>query len=119
MSGKKLCRSWSPPSIPAHRSHTNLLSVVRQSPSYWRIVISNPPLNLFDPRMFAELNVLMDDIERDNDLKVVVFESGDDNFWQSWQVACVKECTLEARSTLLCTLPHNHRHRIESRAGII
>jgi enoyl-CoA hydratase/carnithine racemase len=62
---------------------TNRLSVIRQSPSYWRVVISNPPLNLFDPEMFAELNVLMDDIERANDLKVVVFESDNDDFFMN------------------------------------
>lgn len=33
--------------------------------------------------MFAELNVLMDDIERDNDLKVVVFESANQDFFMN------------------------------------
>jgi enoyl-CoA hydratase/carnithine racemase len=61
----------------------NRLTIVRQSPAYWRIIIINPPLNLFDPKMFAELNVLMDDIEKDADLKVVVFESGDADFFMN------------------------------------
>jgi enoyl-CoA hydratase/carnithine racemase len=61
----------------------NRLTVIRQSESYWRVVISNPPLNLFDPEMFAKLNVLMDNIEKDSDLKVVVFESGDDDFFMN------------------------------------
>jgi enoyl-CoA hydratase/carnithine racemase len=61
----------------------NRLTIVRQSPAYWRIVINNPPLNLFDPKMFAELNVLMDDIEKDADLKVIVFESGDADFFMN------------------------------------
>jgi len=59
------------------------LSIVRESKGYWRIVINNPPLNLFDPKMFAELNVLMDNVEKDPDLKVVVFESGDDDFFMN------------------------------------
>ena len=62
---------------------TKRLSIVHQSASYWRVIIGNPPLNLFDPQMFAELNVLMDDIERDQELKVVVFESGDDDFFMN------------------------------------
>ena len=62
---------------------TNRLTVVRQSLTYWRIIINNPPLNLFDPEMFAELNVLMDDIEQDKDLKVIVFESGDEDFFMN------------------------------------
>lgn len=61
----------------------NRLTILRQSPGYWRVVINNPPLNLFDPKMLAELNVLMDDIESDKDLKVVVFESGDEDFFMN------------------------------------
>ena len=59
------------------------LNIIRESQAWWRIVINNPPLNLFDPWMFAELNVLMDDIERDNDLKVVVFESANQDFFMN------------------------------------
>ena len=62
---------------------TNRLSVIRQSAAYWRVIIGNPPLNLFDPHMFAELNVLMDDIEKDPDLKVIVFESSDEDFFMN------------------------------------
>ena len=61
----------------------NRLSIIRQNAAYWRVVIGNPPLNLFDPRMFAELNVLMDDIDNDKDLKVVVFESSDEHFFMN------------------------------------
>lgn len=59
------------------------LNIIHESKSYWRVVFSNPPLNLFDPSTFAELNVLMDDIEQDEDLKVVVFESGDQDFFMN------------------------------------
>lgn len=62
---------------------TNRLTIVHQSASYWRVIIGNPPLNLFDPKMFAELNVLMDNIENDKDLKVVVFESSDPDFFMN------------------------------------
>jgi enoyl-CoA hydratase/carnithine racemase len=61
----------------------NRLTVIHQTASYWRVVIGNPPLNLFDPKMFAELNVLMDNIEQDKDLKVVVFESADEDFFMN------------------------------------
>lgn len=61
----------------------NRLSVVHETAAYWRVVIGNPPLNLFDPQMFAELNVLMDAIERDKDLNVIVFESSDDDFFMN------------------------------------
>lgn len=61
----------------------NRLAVIHESRAYWRVVIDNPPLNLFDPKMFAELNVLMDNIEQDENLKVVVFESGDLDFFMN------------------------------------
>ncbi|GAB7531148.1 enoyl-CoA hydratase/isomerase family protein [Pseudomonas sp. 3A(2025)] len=59
------------------------LIIKRESPAYWRVVIDNPPLNLFDPTLFAQLNVLMDDIEQDGNLKVVVFESGNEDFFMN------------------------------------
>lgn len=65
------------------QSGDNRLTVIQQSPAYWRIVIKNPPINLFDPKMFAELNVLMDNIEKAADLKVIVFESGSEEFFMN------------------------------------
>jgi len=57
------------------------LSISKVTPGYWRITISNPPINLYDPEMFAELNVLMDSIDADKDLKVVVFESTNPDYF--------------------------------------
>lgn len=50
-------------------------------PAYWRVTIDNPPINLYDPEMFAELRVLMDDIEGDDKLKVVVFDSANPDYF--------------------------------------
>jgi enoyl-CoA hydratase/carnithine racemase len=61
----------------------NRLTIVHESPAYWRVIIGNPPLNLFDPQMFAELNVLMDNIEKSKELKVIVFESSDEDFFMN------------------------------------
>jgi enoyl-CoA hydratase/carnithine racemase len=44
-------------------------------------VIENPPINLYDPEMFAELNVLMDTLDSDKDIKVVVFESANPDYF--------------------------------------
>jgi enoyl-CoA hydratase/carnithine racemase len=48
---------------------------------YWRVTFDNPPLNLFDPDMFAELRLLMDRIESDPDLRVVVFDSANPDYF--------------------------------------
>lgn len=50
-------------------------------PEYWRITIDNPPINLYDPEMFAELRVLMDRMEGDKDLKIVVFDSANPEYF--------------------------------------
>jgi enoyl-CoA hydratase/carnithine racemase len=57
------------------------LTVKSETPSYWRVIIENPPINLYDPEMFAELNVLMDKIDTDPELKVVVFESANPDYF--------------------------------------
>ncbi|MFM0627382.1 enoyl-CoA hydratase/isomerase family protein [Paraburkholderia xenovorans] len=62
-------------------SNQNRLSIDAVTPSYWRVIIENPPINLYDPEMFAELNVLMDKIDADRDLKVVVFESANPDYF--------------------------------------
>jgi enoyl-CoA hydratase/carnithine racemase len=59
----------------------NRLTIDAVTPSYWRVIIENPPINLYDPEMFAELNVLMDKIDTDRDLKVVVFESANPDYF--------------------------------------
>jgi enoyl-CoA hydratase/carnithine racemase len=81
------------PALPAVSRSTNMsqstsplaiqnrLTLTEVTPAYWRVVIENPPINLYDPEMFAELNVLMDAIENDKELKVIVFESANPEYF--------------------------------------
>ena len=39
------------------------LTIIAETQAYWRVIFNNPPLALFDPTTFAELNVLMDNIQ--------------------------------------------------------
>lgn len=57
------------------------LEVVKVNEGYWRVIIGNPPYNNWDPYLFAELNVLMDQMDADKKLKVVVFESANEHFF--------------------------------------
>ncbi|MFC3747025.1 enoyl-CoA hydratase/isomerase family protein [Paenibacillus sp. GCM10012306] len=59
------------------------LTVNRKTPAYWRITFHNPPINLVDPDTVYELLELMDQIESDPELKVVVFDSADPDFFIS------------------------------------
>jgi enoyl-CoA hydratase/carnithine racemase len=56
-------------------------TVTQSSPSLWRVTFHNPPINLIDPVMIVELYHLLTDIERDNQVAVVVFDSGDSDFF--------------------------------------
>ena len=51
------------------------------SPSYWRVVMNNPPLNLMGPEFVLQFRDIMNEIERDEQLRVVVFESAVDGFF--------------------------------------
>ncbi|MGA7809215.1 enoyl-CoA hydratase/isomerase family protein [Bradyrhizobium sp.] len=59
----------------------NRLTVKQVTPAYWHVSINNPPINLFDPEMFAEFNVLMDKIDGDKDIKIVVIESANPQYF--------------------------------------
>lgn len=61
----------------------NRLTIHKKSAGYWNVVISNPPTNMFDPLMFAELNVLVEEMEKSPDLRIVVFESADPDFFMN------------------------------------
>jgi enoyl-CoA hydratase/carnithine racemase len=45
------------------------------SPSYWRVIFDNGPVNLLDPDSIDQLSALIGRIESDPDLTVVVFRS--------------------------------------------
>jgi enoyl-CoA hydratase/carnithine racemase len=50
---------------------------VSRTTSLWRVTFNNPPINLIDPLMIVELHRLLDEIEQDNQVAVVVFDSTD------------------------------------------
>jgi len=56
-------------------------TLTRPSPSLWRVTFHNPPINLIDPVMIVELHHLLTEIERDNQVAVVVFDSADPDFF--------------------------------------
>jgi len=57
------------------------LHVTRKSPSYWRVIFDNPPLNLMGPDFVLQFQKIMTDIENDEKVRVVVFESAVDGFF--------------------------------------
>lgn len=59
------------------------LKIIEKSAGYWNVVINNPPTNMFDPLMFAELNVLVEKMAHSPELRIVVFESADPDFFMN------------------------------------
>ncbi|TWF75264.1 enoyl-CoA hydratase/carnithine racemase [Pseudonocardia hierapolitana] len=57
------------------------LSVTRPSPGQWRVTFDHPPINTITATTVAELAELVGLIERDPDVKVVVFASADPEFF--------------------------------------
>jgi len=53
----------------------------RVAPTYWRVVMNNPPLNLMGPEFVLQFREIMAAIESDEQLKVVVFESAVEGFF--------------------------------------
>src|SRR6266403_3889698 len=56
-------------------------SLDRSTPSLWRVTFDNPPINLIDPAMIVALDELLTEIEHDNRVAVVVFDSADPDFF--------------------------------------
>ena len=71
-------------------------SIDRRSEAYWRVTFSNPPINMLDPDTIKELQALLAQMETDEALKVVVFDSGDPDFFIAhYDVSRAKDASRE------------------------
>jgi len=68
-------------SLNREKSMSKQIRLNRVSPAYWRVIFDNPPVNMMGPPFVLEFRDIVDAIERDEQLKVVVFESAIDNFF--------------------------------------
>ena len=55
--------------------------ITRVTPAYWRIIIDHPPYNIYGPESMPQLNSVLTQIEKDPNLKVVLFESAVPGFF--------------------------------------
>ena len=56
-------------------------SLSRRSGAYWRVTFDHPPINLLDDNTVPELERLLDLAEAEPDLKVIVFDSANPDFF--------------------------------------
>jgi enoyl-CoA hydratase/carnithine racemase len=57
------------------------ITIDKQVPGYWRVMLDNPPVNTVHDRMYDEVFDLVEAIEADLALKVITFESADPDFF--------------------------------------
>jgi enoyl-CoA hydratase/carnithine racemase len=57
------------------------IRLTRESPAYCRVVFDNPPLNLMGPEFVVQFRRLMTELEADEHVRVVVFESAVDGYF--------------------------------------
>ena len=57
------------------------IEISHPAPGYWRATFCNPPINLIDPDTIVQLGELVTRLESDHDIKVVVFDSADPDFF--------------------------------------
>lgn len=56
-------------------------SVTAETERLWRVTFDNPPINLVTPEMIAELPLLIDQMRAASELRVVVFESANPDYF--------------------------------------
>lgn len=52
-----------------------LIKLDKRTPQLWQVTIANPPFNLVVPEMVSALHSVVKDMDRDPDVKVIVFKS--------------------------------------------
>ena len=54
------------------------VTLERVTPSHCRVVLDNPPLNLMGPEFVPQIREIVTELENDERVKVVIFESAVD-----------------------------------------
>jgi enoyl-CoA hydratase/carnithine racemase len=57
------------------------IAVNKSTLGHWRVIIDNPPINAIDDSMYDEIYDLVTEIENEESLKVVTFESANEDFF--------------------------------------
>jgi enoyl-CoA hydratase/carnithine racemase len=57
------------------------LTITKHSPTYWRVTLNNPPINLYDQQFVEHLQALTEQLENDDEVNIVVFDSADPDYF--------------------------------------
>ncbi|MFD3925669.1 enoyl-CoA hydratase/isomerase family protein [Streptomyces sp. NPDC058614] len=67
--------------MTATTPHLTQFTIRAPSPGYWRVTFDNPPINLMNATTAAELQAIVTAVEDADDLRVVVFDSANPDFF--------------------------------------
>jgi enoyl-CoA hydratase/carnithine racemase len=70
-------------SIDPGQNSLSQFSVSEPSPGYWRVVFSNPPINLLNSTTVLELGEIVDRMEVAQELRVIVFAGAHPDFYMA------------------------------------
>jgi enoyl-CoA hydratase/carnithine racemase len=59
------------------------IHLTRRSPHYWQVTLNHPPLNIFGPDTIPQLDEIITELETDEHVKVVVFDSAIEGFFMT------------------------------------
>jgi enoyl-CoA hydratase/carnithine racemase len=65
------------------RSKPAQIRLTKRSPTYWRVTIDNPPINVMGPEMVRHFQEVINALEADEQVRVVVFDSAVDDYFLS------------------------------------
>ena len=68
---------------PAPAAPAAKIRLTKKSPAYWKVTLANPPLNIIGPAEVRELVAILDQIEADQRVQVVVFDSAVPGFFSA------------------------------------
>ncbi|MBY3988725.1 enoyl-CoA hydratase/isomerase family protein [Rhodococcus fascians] len=57
------------------------LTLIVESPTFWRVTFDNPPINVIGLEMMRDLKALLTELEHNDTVNVVVFDSADPDFY--------------------------------------
>jgi enoyl-CoA hydratase/carnithine racemase len=65
----------------SNTTSTRQIILQRHLPAYWRVTFDHPPLNIFGPETIPQLDEIITELETDEHVKVVVFDSAVEGFF--------------------------------------
>ena len=82
----------------------DMVKLAKRTPQIWEVTVSNPPFNLVVPEMVSALHSAVMEMDRDPEVKIVVFKSGLDGFFiNHFDLAKARDFPMEATSPPVST----------------